>query len=424
MIDINKIRNNAKEIEKALLKRMDNISFDELLKLDEEKRKLGTRLDEFRAERKKASEKVPEIKRQNGDVEEIYNQMRELGTKIDDGMIEYRALDEKIFNFLAPLPNVPDEDILSGGKENNAILKTYLEKPKFNFKLKSHDEVCRELNLVDYDRGVKLAGSGSWIYKGDGAKLEWALINYFIDEHIKDGYEFLMIPYMLNYDCGFGAGQFPKFNEDVYWIDDGKGKKDGKFLLPTAETGLVNLHSNEIMDIKDLPKKYFSFTQCFRREAGSSRVDERGTIRGHQFNKVEMVQFVEENKTDEAFDELLHKAEKIVQALGLHYNLVKLASGDCSGAMCRTYDIEVYIPSMDRYTEVSSISNSRDYQTRRNATKYRDEDGNLKFACTLNASALATSRIIPAIVEQYQNEDGTITIPEVLIPYMKKDKIG
>ena len=209
---------------------------------------------------------------------------------------------------------------------------------------------------------------------------------------------------------------FPKFTDEVYTINTDDGNK--KFLLPTAETALVNVHSNEIMDINELPKKYFAYTQCFRVEAGSSREEERGTIRGHQFNKVEMVQYVTEDKTEETFKELLTIAEGLMKNLGLHYQVSKLAAGDCAQGMCRTYDIEVWIPSMGIYKEVSSVSNSRDYQTRRNNTKYRDAEGNLHYACTLNASGLATSRLVPAIVEQYQNEDGSITIPEVLRPYL------
>ena len=273
--------------------------------------------------------------------------------------------------------------------------------------------------MVDYERGVKIAGEKSWIYTGIGARLEWALINYFIDTHLKNGFQFMMIPYMLRHECGFGAGQFPKFNDEVYMIqDDENNTNNAKFLLPTAETGLVNIHANEIMDIDDLPKKYFAYTQCFRVEAGSSREEERGTIRGHQFNKVEMVQYVAEDKTEEAFNELLNTATGIMKELGLHFQVSKLAAGDCAGAMCRTYDVEVWIPSIGIYKEVSSVSNSRDYQARRNNTKYRDKDGKIHYACTLNGSGLATSRLVPAIVEQYQNEDGSVTVPKVLRPYL------
>ena len=416
MIDINRIRNNKEEIVKALLKRMDNVNLDELLEWDKEKRKLGTLLDEYRAERRKVSDTIPKLKKEGKDTTEIVAQMKKLGDKIDDGTVKYDELDKKIFDYLATLPNIPDDDVLAGGKENNTVLTTYLDKPKFDFELKPHYEILKDKKMVDYDRGVKIGGAKSWIYTGIGARLEWALINYFIDTHIKNGFNFMMVPYLLNYECGFGAGQFPKFTDEVYTINTDDGNK--KFLLPTAETALVNVHTNEIMDIDDLPKKYFAYTQCFRVEAGSSREEERGTIRGHQFNKVEMVQYVEKDKTEEAFDELLGIAEGLIQSLGLHYQVSKLAAGDCAQGMCRTYDIEVFIPSMENYIEVSSVSNSRDYQTRRNNTKYRDKDGKLHYACTLNASGLATSRLVPAIVEQYQNSDGSITIPQVLRPYM------
>ena len=416
MIDINRIRYNKEEVENALLKRMSNVNLDEVLEWDKEKRKVGTLMDEYRAERRKVSDTIPKLKKEGKDTTEIVREMKELGNKIDEGMIKYNELDNKIFDYLAGLPNTPDEDVPAGGKENNVVLTTYLDKPNFDFELKPHYEILKDKKMVDYDRGVKIGGAKSWIYKGIGARLEWALINYFIDTHIKNGFEFMMVPYMLNYECGFGAGQFPKFTDEVYTINTDDGNK--KFLLPTAETALVNVHANEIMDINELPKKYFAYTQCFRVEAGSSREEERGTIRGHQFNKVEMVQYVTEDKTEEAFDELLNIAETLMKSLGLHYQVSKLAAGDCSQGMCRTYDIEVWIPSMEIYKEVSSVSNSRDYQTRRNNTKYRDTDGNLHYACTLNASGLATSRLVPAIVEQYQNADGSITVPEVLRPYL------
>ena len=413
MIDINRIRNNKEKIEKALLKRMDNVNLDELLVLDKEKRHIGAKLDEYRHDRKVISDSIPKLKKDGKDTTNIINDMKILGDKIDELNIKYNELDKKIFDYMACLPNIPDDDVVGGGKENNQVIYTYKDKPKFNFKLKPHYEILKDLNMIDYDRGIKIGGEKSWIYTGIGARLEWALINYFIDTHIKNGYQFMMVPYMLKNSCGFGAGQFPKFTDEVYKIEG-----EDLFLLPTAETALVNLHANEILNIKELPKKYFAYTQCFRVEAGSSREEERGTIRGHQFNKVEMVQYVEDDKSDEAFNELLSIAKKLVEDLGLHYRISKLAAGDCSGGMCRTYDLEVWIPSMGIYKEVSSVSNSRDYQARRNNTKYCDNDGNLHFVNTLNGSGLATSRLIPAIVEQYQNEDGNIKVPEVLRPYL------
>lgn len=419
MIDINRIRNNKEEVEKALLKRMDNVDLDELLEWDKEKRRLGAQMDEYRAERRKASDTIPKMKKEGKDTTAIVEQMKELGTKIDEGMVKYNELEKKIFDYLAGLPNTPDDDVLAGGKENNEVLRTHLTKPEFDFEIKPHYEILKDLKMVDYERGVKIAGEKNWIYTGIGARLEWALINYFIDTHIKNGFQFMMLPYMLKYECGFGAGQFPKFNDEVYMIKTEENDENHiKFLLPTAETGLVNVHSNEILNIDELPKKYFAYTQCFRVEAGSSREEERGTIRGHQFNKVEMVEYVSQDKTEEAFNELLNIAERIMKNLGLHYQVSKLAAGDCAQGMCRTYDIEVWIPSMGIYKEVSSVSNSRDYQARRNNTKYRDTDGNLHYVCTLNGSGLATSRLVPAIVEQYQNKDGSITVPEVLRPYL------
>ena len=416
MIDINRIRENKKDVEKALLKRMDKINLDELLEWDKEKRKIGTLMDEYRAQRRKVSDTIPALKKEGKDTTDILNEMKELGDKIDEGMVKYNELDKKIFDFLAVLPNIPDEDVVEGGKENNEVIKTHGEKPEFDFELKPHYEILKDLKMIDFNRGTKIAGEKNWVYTGIGARLEWALVNFFIDTHLEDGYEFMLLPYLLNYDCGFGAGQFPKFTEEVYKIQT---EDDNiKFLLPTAETALVNLHAGEIMDIDNLPKKYFGYTQCFRVEAGSSREEERGTIRGHQFNKVEMVQYTTDDKSEVAFEELVNKAMYLMDKLGLHYQVSKLAAGDCSQGMCRTYDIEVWIPSMGIYKEVSSVSNARDYQARRNNTKYRDKDGNIHYACTLNGSGLATSRLLPAIVEQYQNADGSVTVPLVLRKYL------
>ena len=259
-----------------------------------------------------------------------------------------------------------------------------------------------------------------WLYTGDGARLEWALLNFFIQEHLNDGYTFILPPHQLGYNCGFGAGQFPKFSDEVYWIEDGDAqtKKDQRFMLPTAETALVNMFAGEIIDESKLPMKFFAYTPCYRKEAGSYRAEERGTIRGHQFNKVEMVQYAHPDKSKQAFEELVNKACSLMEKLGLHFRLSKLAAGDCSASMARTYDIEVWIPSMNIYKEVSSVSNANDYQARRNNTRFKGADKKIGFVHTLNGSGLATSRVFPAIIEQYQNEDGSVTIPEVLRPFM------
>ncbi len=415
MIDINLIRNNKDKVEEALAKRMDNINLDEVYNLDIEKRKVGTKLDKLRNEKKLQTEKLQLNIKEKNDVTEIKNNIQNISLEIEKLTELFKDLENKIFNILAPLPNMPDEDVLAGGKENNKVIKTVKNKPNFSFDLIPHYELLKNKNMVDFERGVKLAGTKNWIYTGLGARLEWALINFFIDYHINNGFEFMMVPYMLNNECGYGAGQFPKFNDEVFKVKDGDTEK---FLLPTAETALVNIHAKEILKETDLPKKYFAYTQCFRVEAGTSRVEERGTIRGNQFNKVEMVQYVKQEDTPKAFDELLNIAEDILNQLGLHYQVTKLAAGDCSAAMNRTYDLEVWIPSMKKYVEVSSVSSSGEYQARRNNTKYRDENGDLKYVNTLNASGLATSRLLPAIMEQFQNEDGTVTIPEVLRKYL------
>lgn len=421
MLDIKKIREEKEQVEKALQKRMDSISLDEIIELDNKKRDLIVKINEMQALRNKISKMIPTLTKKGEDVSSYISDMREIGNKISCLNAEKTQLEEILFSKITELPNIPDEDVLPGDKENNIVIMQYKDKPVFNFIPANHVELSDRLGLIDYQRGVKLAGSGNWIYTNIGAQLEFALVNYFINEHLRDNWEFMIIPHMLKYDCGFIAGQFPKFQDDVYWINEDNSKE--KFMLPTAETGLVSLHGNEILNENDLPKKYFSYTPCFRREAGSSRKEERGTVRGHQFNKVELVQYTTEKDSNRAFEEMLEKAQQLMRNLGLHYQVSKLAAKDCSSSMCRTYDIEVWIPSMGIYKEVSSVSNARDYQARRGNMRYRDADsGKIRFLHTLNGSALATSRLFPAILEQYQQSNGIVTIPEVLRPYMSNKK--
>lgn len=417
MLNINLIRENTSLVVNALKKRGVEIDFTEFLENDKRRRELLTEVEAIKATRNKVSASIPALKKEGKDTEHIFAEMRELGNKVSELEQEIETLTKSINDFLYDLPNMPDEDIIAGGKENNEVVEVFGEKPQFSFTPKNHVELCEDLGLIDYVRGAKIAGSGNWIYTGLGARLEWALLNFFMEEHEKDGYQFMLLPHMLNYECGFGAGQFPKFKDDVFVLD---GTEDNlKFLLPTSETALVNLHRQEILEESELPKKYYAYTPCYRKEAGSYRAEERGMIRGHQFNKVEMVQYATPEQSDKGFKELVRKAQNLVEKLGLHYQLSKLAAEDISASMARTYDVEVWIPSMGIYKEVSSASNAKEYQARRGNIRYRNkETGKVEFVHTLNASGLATSRVFPAILEQNQNEDGSVTIPEALRKYM------
>jgi len=416
MIDINLIRTDAKAVHDRYLKRGKDIVFDDLLAWDEQRKTIIAQVESMKAQRNKVSAQIPQLKKAGQDVTATIAEMKKLGDDIADLDKHLDEVNDKIRDFMLRLPNLPDDDLLAGGKENNKPIKTFGVKPHFDFKPKDHMELAKSLGLIDYERGAKLAGNGSWIYTGLGARLEWALLNYFIDSHIQKGFTFMLPPYMLSYECGLTAGQFPKFEDDVYQIANGEGRK---FMLPTAETALVNLYRDEILSESELPKKFFGYSACFRREAGSYRSEERGMIRGHQFNKVELFQYTTPEQSDAAFQEMVDMACGLVEGLGLHYQLSKLAAGDCSDSMARTYDIEIYIPSMNIYKEVSSASNARDYQARRGNMKYRREsDKKLEYMHTLNASGLATSRVFPALLEQNQNADGSVTIPVALRKYM------
>lgn len=422
MLDIKMIRENPSAVSQALAKRNCEVDFTELLEWDQERRSCLGEVESMKNDRNITSKKIPVMKKNGEDVSTEVERMKKLGDEIATIENRVREIEEKIKYFMDRLPNIPAPDVQAGGKENNIVDHQWGNKPVFDFEPKDHVELCKNLGLVDYERGVKISGEGSWIYTGRGAQLEWALINFFVREHIKDGYTFVLPPHMLNYRCGYVAGQFPKYVEEDYWIDGGPDES-GKFLLSTAETALVNLHRDEILSEDELPKKYFAYTPCFRREAGSSRIEERGMVRGHQFNKVEMVQYAHPDHSEEAFKELCGKAEALVQKLGLHYQLSRLAADDCSYSMGKTYDIEVWIPSMNIYKEVSSASNGYDYQPRRGNERFRDAEGKIRFVHTLNASGLATSRLIPAIVEQFQQEDGSVIVPEVLRADMGIDVI-
>lgn len=415
MNDLNYIIENKEKVEKLLKGKLYDVDLQELVDLVSEKKKLQTLTENNKAEQNKLSKSVPEVKKAGGDVNAIFAKVKELANANKKAEEDLEHITNKINEIWYALPNIPDEDLLAGGKENNKVVFTFGKKPEFNFKIKDHVELAESLGLIDYERAAKVAGRGAWFYTGLGAQLEWALLNFFISEHLKDGFTFILPPHLLNTQSGFTAGQFPKFEDDVFVLKDVEPKR---FLLPTAETALVNFHRDEILKEEELPKKYFAYTPCYRKEAGSYRTEERGMIRGYQFDKVEMVEYTADNDSDRAFEELLTKAQSLVQKLGLHYQLSKLAAGDCSHSMARTSDIEVWIPSVGIYKEVSSVSNARDYQARRGKERYKDADGKMHFMHTLNGSGLATSRIFPALLEQNQQEDGSVLIPEVLQPYM------
>ena len=434
MLDIKKIKENPDAVKAGLkAKEVDcDAIVDRILELDVQVRALKTSTETKTAEKNKMAKENGKLfgqkkgaERKGEDTSAIDAQISAnmaasvaIDEAIADDKAKLKVLDEEFYTAMLSLPNLPDSDLLPGGKENNEPLRYIGEKHSFDFEPKHHVDLCTDLGLIDYERGVKLAGGGNWMYTGMGARLEWALLNYFIDTHTADGYDFILPPHMLEYQCGLTAGQFPKFADEVFKISNHPTEGGVFYMLPTAEAALASVYRDEILTEADLPKKFFAYTPCFRREAGSHRADERGMVRGHQFNKVEMFQFTTPEGSDEAFEELVTKAEKLVAGLGLHFRTVKLAAGDCSASMARTYDIEILIPSMNGYKEVSSVSNARDYQARRGNIRYRRADGKIDFVHTLNGSGLATSRIFPAIVEQNQRADGSIVVPEVLRKYL------
>ena len=416
MIDQKIIIENPTLIPEKLAKKGCHVDFTPFLNMVERRKQLLLKVEAAKAERNKLSASVPQVKKAGGDVNAIFAHVKEIMNEVAKDEEELAKLEEEIKTFLMPLPNIPDDDLLPGGKENNKTIYEYGEPQKFNFKPKNHVELCESCGLIDYERAAKMSGHGTWVYTGLGAQLEWALLNFFISEHLKDGYTFMLPPHILNYESGFVAGQFPKFIDDVFSLE---GVSPKKFILPTAETALVNFHRDEILSEDELPKKYFAYTPCYRKEAGAYRTEERGMIRGYQFNKIEMFQYTTEEGDMPAFEELVKKACSLVQKLGLTFRVSKLAAEDISASMARTYDIEIFIPSVGIFKEVSSVSTAHDYQARRGMIRYRDKKTNkVKFAHTLNGSGLATSRIFPALVEQMQQEDGSIKIPEVLRPYM------
>lgn len=414
MLDIKKIREDRKEVEIALKKRLGevNLGLDEIVLLDDKRKELIPKVENLKAEKNKLSKAKPDqetiekIKQSNLDIKKLEEELESVEKELNEKMLS--------------LPNIVAPEVVAGGKENNKVSYTFKEKPNFDFKPKDHVELAENLDIIDYKRAVKMSGSGFWAYKGQGALLEWALLNYFIDFHTKNNYTFLIPPFLLNEASAYASGHMPKFRDDLFWVED------GLCLNATAEMMLGNYHRDEILKEEDLPLKYFAYSPCFRREAGSYRQEERGMIRGHQFNKIEMFQYVKPENSWKAFEEMKSQATKLLEGLGLHFQISDLAAGDCSSAMAKTIDLEVWIPSMGIYKEVSSVSNALDYQCRRGNMRFKDKDGKNAFLHTLNGSGLATSRLLPAILEQNQQSDGSILIPDVLKKFLPTgmDKIS
>lgn len=408
MLDIKKIREEKDLIEKSLRKKLGPdfpLDLDSILDLDDQRKNLIPKLEALQAQRNKASKTKP-------DKSEIEN-LKNLNLEIKDLEFKLRSLELNLKETLSALPNIVADDVVAGGKENNKVIYSFLEKPSFDFEAKDHMELAKDLDIIDYPRAAKMSGSGFWIYKGLGALLEWALLSYFIEYHHKNAYEFLIPPFLLNSASAYASGHLPKFAQDLFWL-----KEEDLCLNATAEMMLGNYHRDEILAEELLPIKYIAYSPCFRREAGAYRQEERGMIRGHQFNKIEMFQYVRPEKSWEAFDQISKEASGLLESLGLHFQTSQLAAGDCSSAMAKTLDLEVYIPSMGIYKEVSSISNALDYQSRRGNIRAKGLDGSIYFPHTLNASGLATARLIPAILEQNQLADASVKIPEVLQKYI------
>ncbi|MDG6103409.1 serine--tRNA ligase [Dactylosporangium aurantiacum] len=419
MLDIELIRKDRAFVEAALSKRLEPSEVSRVLssiaELDKQRRELIGDIDAERARRKEEARAFGAAKAAGQAVEPTTRDSKAALQELEDRLA---AVQEQLTTVMSELPNLPADDVVAGGKEANVVVKVFGEAPKIEH-VRDHVTLASELGLVDFERGVKLGGSGFWIYTGWGARLEWALVNWFIDRHFAAGYQFMLPPHLLLDSAGYAAGQFPKFYDDVFHIAT-DGEERGRFLLPTSETAILGAYQNEIFDTADLPHKAYAYTPCYRSEKAGSHSDERGTVRGHQFNKVEIFQFTTPEDGEKTLEEMVDYAEDLVSSLGLHFRRSLLAAGDSSASMRKTIDIEVWMPSTGKYKEVSSVSWAGDYQARRAGIRYRVPGSkNNRFVHTLNGSALATSRIFPAILEQFQQEDGSVLVPEVL-----RDKVG
>ena len=421
MLDRKFVRENPELIRKMLKSRgIEGLDINEFLTMEKNWRELVRQVEDLRAEQNKISREIPKLKKEGKDVSSVIAEMRQISDKIKDLEDKKKELEGKIREFLLKIPNIPHESVPVGKDENdNVTVRTWGELPKFDFKPREHWEIGTILDIFDFDRAAKLAGSRFVVYKKWGAVLERALINFMLDLHTtKHGYTEILPPFLVNRKTMTGTGQLPKFEEDLFKT------QDDYFLIPTAEVPLVNLHSEEILPGDILPLKYTAYTPCFRREAGSYGKDVKGIIRQHQFNKVELVKFTTPNTSYDELEALVKDAEEVLQLLGLPYRVVELCTGDLGFSAAKTYDLEVWLPGQNRYREISSCSNTEDFQARRASIRFRPAQGEKpRFLHTLNGSGLAVGRTVVAILENYQLPDGSVVIPEVLRPYTKFDKI-
>ena len=427
MLDIKVIRENLDWSKKKLATRgIKPEELDKLVAIDKERREALTKSEQLKQKRNEVSDQIAQAKRNKEDASDAIKAMREVGKEIKDLDKEVEDLTQKQKYILLRLPNFPaDSDPIGPDESYNEEVRKWNEPTKFDFEPKPHWEIGTELNILDWDTAAKVSGARFVYYKGAGALLERAVSNFFLDENTKDGYTEVIPPYLVNDASMQGTGQFPKFTEDVYTIvdNDDPDKPRDLTLIPTAEVPLVNYFRGKILDAKQLPINVTAFSPAFRSEAGSAGRDTRGLIRMHEFRKVEMVKIVDEDSSWDELEKLTHNAEHLLQKLGLPYHVVALSTGDASFTSAKTYDLEVWMPAQDKYREISSCSNCTDFQARRSLIRYRDENGKLHLAHTLNGSGLAVGRTVAAILENYQNEDGTVDVPESLQPYMHGMKV-
>ncbi|MBR3870299.1 MAG: serine--tRNA ligase [Clostridia bacterium] len=423
MLDIKRIKADPDGVREALLGRQKDYGeeINEVLALDEHRRELIFDTEQRKAKQNEVSKLIPQYKKEGKPTDEIMAEMRELSEGIKADGAKLAEIEEKLDAVIKKIPNVPNEKVKVGKDDSdNVEIRKWGEPRKFDFEPKAHWDIGKDLDILDPDTAAKVTGTRFHFYKGLGARLERAIISFFMDYHSENnGYTEILPPYMANRASMTGTGQLPKFEEDMFHLE---GEKD-YFLIPTAEVPVTNMHRDEIMDGAKLPVKYCAYSACFRAEAGSAGRDTRGLIRQHQFNKVELVKFSRPENSYEELESLTLDAQSVLQALGLPHRVVRLCSGDLGFSSAMTYGIEVWMPSYNRYVEISSCSNFEDFQARRMGCRFKDAGGKPQFAHTLNGSGVAVGRTVAAILENYQNEDGTVTIPEALVPYMHREVI-